>query len=93
MSVNEKIVAEDNKIQVVRSQDVSGILKEIHELRDHVPSMHGDAKARWVGSIPLVIAEQWSRECGASIGTQEYAKYIRRKLSDPDYKKLLVKGY
>ena len=93
MSVKEKIVAEDNKVQVVRSQEVSGILKEIHEQRDHITSMHGDAKARWVGSIPLVIAEQWTRECGASIGTQEYAKYIRRKLSDPDYKKLLIKGY
>lgn len=93
MSVKEKITAEDNKIQVVRSQDVSGILKEIHELKDHVPSMHGDAKARWVGSIPLVIAEEWSRECGAAIGTHEYAGYIRKKLSDPDYKKLLVKGY
>jgi len=93
MSVSEKIVAEDNKIQVVRSQEVSGILKEIKDLRDHVPSMHGDAKARWVGSIPLVIAEQWSRECGASIGTHEYAAYVRRKLSDADYKNLLVKGY
>ena len=93
MSVKEKITAEDNKIQVVRSQDVSGILKEIHDLKDHVPSMHGDAKARWVGSIPLVIAEEWSRECGAAIGTHEYAGYIRKKLSDPDYKKLLVKGY
>lgn len=93
MSISEKITAEDNKIQVARSQDVSGILKEIHELRDHVPSMHGDAKARWVGSIPLVIAEQWSRECGAAIGTHEYAGYIRKKLSDPDYKKLLIKGY
>ena len=55
--------------------------------------MHGDAKARWVGSVPLVIAEQWSRECGAAIGTHEYATYLRRKLSDPDYKNLLVKGY
>ena len=93
MSIKEKILAEDNKIQVVRSQDVSGILKEIHDLKDHIPSMHGDAKARWVGSIPLVIAEQWSRECGAAIGTHEYAGYIRKKLSDPDYKKLLIKGY
>jgi hypothetical protein len=55
--------------------------------------MHGDAKARWVGSIPLVIAELWSKECGAAIGTHEYAGYIRKKLSDPDYKKLLIKGY
>ena len=93
MSISEKITAEDNKIQVARSHDVSGILKEIHDLKDHIPSMHGDAKARWVGSIPLVIAEQWSRECGAAIGTHEYAGYIRKKLSDPDYKKLLIKGY
>jgi len=93
MSIKEKIVAEDNKVRIVRSQDVGGILKEIHELKENVPKTYGDAKVRWAGSIPLVIAEEWARECNAQIGTKEYAAYVKRKLSDPDYKKILVHGY
>lgn len=91
--IREKMVEQDGKIHIVRSQDVDGILKSIHEIKQYIPSSHGDAKARWVGSIPLVLAEEWSKECGAAIGTQEYAKYLKRKLTDPDYKNLLVKGY
>jgi hypothetical protein len=46
-----------------------------------------------VGSVPFVLAEEWARESGTQIGTQEFAAYLKRKLSDPDYKNLLIKGY
>ena len=91
--IREKIITEGGKLHIQRDQEVSGMLDAIHNIREHLPSAHGDAKGRWVGSIPMVLAEQWCRESGAQIGTQEYAAFVKRKLSDPDYKKLLVKGY
>ena len=91
--IREKMLVEDGKLHISREQNVSDMLDAIHNIREHLPSAHGDAKARWVGSIPMVLAEQWCRESGAQIGTQEYAAYVKRKLSDPDYKKLVIKGY
>lgn len=91
--IQEKMVEQDGKLHIVKEQRVKEMLDSIHKIRDYVPDSHGDAKARWVGSIPLVLAEEWARESGAQIGTKEFAAYLKRKLSDPDYKNLLIKGY
>jgi hypothetical protein len=91
--IKEKMIVEDGKLHITKEQNVSPMLDAIHNIREHLPDAHGDAKGRWVGSIPLVLAEQWCMESGAQIGTQEYAAYVKRKLMDPDYKRLVIKGY
>lgn len=90
--ITEKITEEDGKIHIVRQQDCEGLLKTLRKMRELAPSHSGHDRTRWVGSIPLVLAEEWSKECGAAIGTKEYAGYIKKKLQDPDYKNLLVRG-
>lgn len=91
--VNERMFEQDGKLIVRRHQDVQSLLDENHELSTFAPSAHGDAKFRLAGRIPLVIAEQWSAECGEAIGTQGFAQYVRRKLADGDFAKLRVKGF
>lgn len=93
MAVNEKIIAHDDKIIVSRSQDVQSILDDNQRLSDELPSMYGDHAGRFVARVPLVLAEQWSRECGAGIGTQEFGVYMKSKIQSAEYKKLMVKGY
>jgi len=92
-NVKEKMIEEDGKLHIVREQDVSEILKQTHYLRDVSPSRKGDANWRLAGRIPLVVAEQWSRECGAGIGTQEFGEYAKKKLKDSNYAYLRVRGY
>lgn len=92
-SVIERMVEQDGRLHIVRSQDVQSILDENHQLATHAPSAHGDAKFRLAGRIPFVVAEQWSAECGEAIGTQAFAQYVRRKLADGDFAKLRVKGF
>jgi hypothetical protein len=91
--IKEKMQEEDGKLHIVRQQDVSEILKMTKHLRDVSPSRKGDANWRLAGKIPLVIAEQWSRECKAGIGTQEFAAYVKKKLQDSDWAYLRVRGY
>lgn len=91
--VQEKMVEEDGKLHIVRKQDVSEILKQTKYLQSVSPSRKGDANWRLAGRIPLVIAETWSRECGAGIGTQEFLAYAKKKLQDSDWAYLRVRGY
>ena len=93
MSVNEKIITQDDKIIISRSQDVKSILDDNQRLADELPSMHGDHAGRFVARVPLVVAEQWSRECGAGIGTQEFGLYMKSKIQSSEWSKLKVKGY
>lgn len=91
--VTERMVEEDGQLIVSRHQDVQSLLDDNQRLASIAPSMHGDAKFRLVGRIPLVVAEQWSKECGEAIGTQGFAVYIRKKLADGDFARLRVKGF
>ncbi len=91
--VTERMFEEDGKLIISRHQDVEALLSENRELAAIAPSAHGDAKFRLAGRIPLVVAEQWSAECGEAIGTQAFAQYIRKKLADGDFAKLRVKGF
>lgn len=91
--VTEQIVETDDKLIISRQQDVTSLLDEIKDLADVAPRSHGDAGFRLAGRIPLVVAELWSDECGAAIGTKEFAAFVRRKLMDGDFAKLRVKGY
>lgn len=90
--VMERMVEADGKLVVDRRQDVQGLIDQNKIEAETAPSMHGDAAVRKVGSIPLVVAEQWSRECGAGIGTKEFALYCKKKLMDGDFAAFRIKG-
>jgi hypothetical protein len=90
--VMERMIEQDGKLIVNRQQDVEGLIEQNKIEAELAPSMHGDAAVRKVGSIPFVVAEEWSRECGAAIGTKEFALYCKRKLMDGDFAAFRIKG-
>lgn len=91
--VKERMVEQDGKLIIQRSQDVQNLLDGNARLASIAPSAHGDAKFRLAGRIPFVVAEQWAAECGAAIGTQEFGLYVKKKLMDGDFARLRVKGF
>jgi hypothetical protein len=90
--VMERMIEQEGKLIVNRQQDVEGLIEQNKIEAEIAPSMHGDAAVRKVGSIPFVVAEEWSRECGAGIGTKEFALYCKKKLMDGDFAAFRIKG-
>lgn len=85
----------EDKSHVRQVQDVEPILeanKTAQTLNDgYSPSR--DLKR--IASIPLVIAQQWMKEDGInwmSLPKDEKAKYLRKKLNDPEYRFLRTSG-
>jgi hypothetical protein len=91
--VKERMIEQDGVLHIQRSQDVQSLLDDNARIASYAPSAHGDAKFRLAGRIPFVVAEQWAAECGAAVGTQEFALYVKKKLLDGDFAKLRVKGF
>lgn len=91
--VRERMFEEDGKLIIRRHQEVEALLDDNKALAEIAPSMHGDAAFRLAGRIPLVVAEQWSAECGEAIGTQGFAEYVKKKLANGDFARLRVKGF
>lgn len=83
--IRETFHHDGDKTTILRTQDVSADLKRIAMLRDNI---RPGAELRHVGSVPMVIAETWARECGAAIGTAEFAEHVKGKLMSGEFSKL-----
>jgi len=87
--VSSKYLFKDGDLHVTRKQDVEPYL-------DFNKEMSGEAKKfaptfRQIASIPNVVLEKWINDEGApvlSMGKEEFSKFVRRKLEDPDWKYL-----
>lgn len=90
--VMERMVEDDGKLIVDRRQNIDDLIEQNKAEAAEAPSMFGQAAVRKIGSIPLVVAEQWSRECGEAIGTRAFAEYCKRKIMDGDFAKFRIKG-
>ena len=91
--ITETMVEDDGKLIINRSQDVQALLDRNKAEADVAAGSVGHAGFRKVGSVPLVLAETWAKECGFAVGTQGFAAHVKTKLMDGSYSKLLVKGY
>ncbi|TWI32732.1 hypothetical protein [Paracoccus sulfuroxidans] len=82
--IRETFHHDGDNTTIQRAQDVSADIKHAAMIRDN---LRPGSEMRHVGNIPFVVAEQWARECGASIGTAEFAEYVKRKLMDGEFAK------
>lgn len=90
--IAERIIEDDGKLIVSRRQDVQAIIEQNKREAEVMPSMYGEAAYRKVGSIPFVVAEEWAAECGAAIGSKEFALYCKKKLMNGDFAAFRIKG-
>lgn len=77
----------DGTITFERLQDVEPILDTNKQLEQE--PQKGDF--RHIGTIPNVLIEKWMNEEGAPVlamSSDEFARFIRRKLDDPEYRYL-----
>lgn len=89
----EKMVVEEGKLIISRFDDVQDVIDQNARDAADAPKWFGGPRWRHAGRIPAVVAEQWSKECGAAIGTAEFAEYIQKKLMDGDFARLRIKGF
>lgn len=90
--IHERMIEQDGNLIINRSQDVASLIERNKIEAEIMPSMYGEAAWRKVGSIPLTLAEAWSKECGANVGTKEFALYAKKKLMDGDFAAFRIKG-
>ena len=91
--IKETMVEDDGKLTIHKTQDVQALLDRNKAEADVASNGLGDANFRKVGSIPMVLAETWAKECGCAVGTPGFAAHVKTKLMDGDYAKLRVMGY
>lgn len=74
----------------VKTQNVQQILDAAKDAADTLKPNTGPAGGKYLGTVPVLIAQQWAKECGAVVGSREWAKYAKDKLKDGTWARLRV---
>lgn len=73
-----------------KTQDVTAILDAAKDARSEFKKDTGPAGGRYLGTVPVLIAQQWAKECGHPVGTKGWANYAKTKLADGEWSKLRI---
>lgn len=79
------MVTENDKFHFVYEQEVDDIVAGVKSASD---VMKRGKDQHYVGSVPLLVAQLWAKECGAPIGTREYSMYAAKRLKSSEYQSL-----
>lgn len=91
--LRERIVdgdASTGEFHIVKTQDCSKILDAMKALPDHmVQKVCTQHSHNYVGTVPNIIAVQWSREWGVKLYSKEWLEKTSQRLKhDPNWKGL-----
>lgn len=84
-----RIDRETGQLHITRTVEVDAIFSALNDYRD-ILSRNAKNRAvngRLIGCIDPITAANWRKECGAGVGTKEFAQYAKKKLNDRDYSK------
>lgn len=86
----QKVHVDDSgNVVINKTMDVEPILDGIAAFNGFLDK-HAQRKAsqRYLGALDPYTAQCWARECGAQVGTKEFAEFaIKRITTDIDYRK------
>lgn len=76
----------DQLLRFVKKQTISDLF--FAAVRARKESVHPTSLMKYRGSVPMLVAQQWAKECGAAIGTRVWRQYAGNQLDKRDYAKL-----
>jgi hypothetical protein len=71
-------------LHITKVQDCDAVLRGARAVREAV-GVRPKGDTHYVGSVPVVLAQTWARECGAGIGTREFAEYAKKKILSNEF--------
>lgn len=84
----ERIITDGDTVKVILQQDCQGVIDGVRAFSSVLNKRSKGNK--YLGSVPLVVAEIWAGECKAPIGSREFIQYAHGKLMSPEYSKFKV---
>jgi hypothetical protein len=90
--ITERLVLDSDgkSFHFVKQQNVQLIIDAAKDAAETLRPNTGPVGSKYLGTVPVLIAQQWSKECGAPVGSREWAKYAKGKLQDGTWARLRV---
>ena len=82
------MVDDNGCFHIVTEQDCDATIQAVHDAGSVLRRHTGGDGARYMGSVPLVQAQIWAKECGFPVGSRGWTDYSAKKLNSVEFAKL-----
>lgn len=82
--------SDGKSVHFVKRQNVQDVLDAAKDAAESLRPNTGPVGSKYLGTVPVLVAQQWAKECGAAVGSREWAKYAKTKLKDGTWARLRV---
>lgn len=89
-AVAERVEDFDGGFRIHTEQNCDRTIEAVHQSGDMLKRKTKADGARYAGSVPVVQALIWAKECGCPVGSREWAEYAAKKLNNGEFSKLKV---
>lgn len=85
----ERTYHDGQKVVVHKAQVIDPLINAIPaysdmaNAQDHVKRVN----RRYLGSVDMITAQNWAKECGSAVGTKEFSAYAKKKLMNNEFAK------
>lgn len=80
----------DKGFNIVYKQNCDDVVAGVHSAGSAMSKRRRNANTQYLGSVPLLVCQIWAKESGTRVGSREFTKYARQKLTTGDYAKFKV---
>lgn len=91
MKTKETAHHDGRKLSFRKSVEVDPIFFGVKKQNELVNPVRDKTGRLYLGSIDLMTAQNWAKECGAKIGTKEWTAYAKKKLTSGEFSKFQAK--
>lgn len=81
-AVRETITSDERGVRIHSTMDAQPTLDFVKSAADHFKK---GADQHYLGSVPILVAQVWAKECGHAIGTPGFKAYGAKKLKSGEY--------
>lgn len=79
---------EGKNLHFDHSGDAEGVIEGVKLLGEIVNPVRHKELGLYLGSVDMLLAQTWAKECGAPIGTKEFTAYAKKKLTSGEFARL-----
>lgn len=93
MKLTERLHHDGDAVRIKKTIDVEPIFDGVRGMSELVNAKRNKQGWLYLGSIDILTAQNWAKECGYAVGTKGFSNYAKKKLQSGDFNKFKAEKY
>ena len=91
--LKERMHHDGERLSIKKTIDSEPVIHGVRGMSELVNAQRNKQGWLYLGSIDILTAQNWAKECGHAVGTKGFSAYAKKKLQSGDFNKFKAEKY